>query len=88
MPDWLTKPFETLFNALLSEYGPLLVLLVVGIIVMFRLYDKSRSQLIEAKDAEIERLVAERNMYQNMVLGQRMSTTATPDSRDRRTGEE
>jgi hypothetical protein len=60
VPDWLVKPFETLFNALLSEYGPLFVLLAMGIIGIFSMYNKSMNRIIKAKDEEIERLVAER----------------------------
>lgn len=74
MPDWLADQLEQLIEAFLSEYGPIFLVLLIGIIVLFLKYDKSKNQLIQAKDAEIERLVEERNRYQSMLLGQRLCT--------------
>ena len=74
MPEWLAGPIEQIVDAFLSEYGPVFAVLVGGIIFLFIKYDRSKTQLIQAKDAEIERLVNERNKYQDMFLGTRLSS--------------
>lgn len=58
---------QALFDAFLSQYGPAFTLLVVVIIVLFILYERSHRALARRQQAEIERLVEERNWYQALV---------------------
>lgn len=72
--SWLKDVVEQTFNALISEFGPVFLLLLLGIIFLFKKYDDAHKGIVVQKDAEIERLVKERNWYQNLILKDRIST--------------
>lgn len=75
MPDFITNVFWRLWE----QYGPVPALLFVGVVYhevrMWRLY----RTVFDAKDAEIKRLVGERNRFQEAVLKNRISTGKNND---------
>ena len=63
-----------LFEAVLSKYGPGFVVLVLVIIYLFRIYERAHRRLINQLQAEIERLVQERNWYQDTYIERRLTS--------------
>ena len=68
--DILKKTLDALF----TEYGPIFILLILVIIYLFRRYEKSHKDIVKQKDAEIERLVDERNWLQDQLIPNRKSS--------------
>lgn len=72
--DSLGEFFRSAISAALTQYGPGTVLLVLGIIALFILHERLWYNRLEDKNKEIERVAKERNRYQDMILGQRLSS--------------
>lgn len=73
-----------LLNQIQSQYGLLVLMLVLiiafGCLLFWKLVWRVWSGALRAKESEIERLMEERDMYQEMALG-RPRTSAAPGSK-------
>ena len=69
-----------LLNQIHSQYGLVVLMLVLiiafGCLLFWKLIWKVWSNAMSAKQSEIERLVAQRDMYQKMVLDRLRPSTA------------
>jgi hypothetical protein len=61
-------------NHIYDKGGPLVILFLFVAYVFYRLVWKVWSTAMESKDKEIERLIEERNFYQEKVFPGRLST--------------
>lgn len=66
--------YRKTLDLLLTKYGPVFVLLVLAIGFLFSRYERAHKKIVQAKDQEIERLVKERNWYQEQMLKKRLSS--------------
>jgi hypothetical protein len=72
---------ETLRDALASalraaqdQYGPLVALLILAVIILEWRVHRLQQQRLKDKDEEIKRVVAERDKLQDIILKNRQST--------------
>lgn len=66
--------FWCAFNHVYDKGGPLVILFLFVAFVFYKLVWKVWSSAMESKDKEIERLIEERNFYQQKVFPDRLTT--------------
>src|SRR4051794_24312118 len=78
---WLRSLIDKLFEAFLSQYGPTFAFLLLVIVFFVWRYEAAHRKIVERQDAEIKRLVDERNWYQSQIMRSRVSSTSADDEK-------